>query len=259
MEQPGSQARPAAVVDPVFEHALNDYIEQALTQAKKEYKPGIEPFSVQADKIRQKIREWFFAYQSSYIKGYQVLLNELAKILPEEKEGDPLAPFRLGDQGRKILDDPEAFTDQLAKGIPIFQIMGFTEEVLGKFYEAACHLVMEKSYTEAKDAFFFLVTIAPYFSQCWLGLGYCYLQCGENEAAIIACSRALDLDPSNADHYLTFARIFIQMKDFAKAKQVCDLGIVYAAEHPDEPWVPELRVLMEEAKRQIDEQAKKRQ
>ena len=93
--------------------------------------------------------------------------------------------------------------------------------------------------------------MAPQLGRAWLGLGYCYLKCSEFKAAELACAQALELEPDNPDVYLTLTRLFCLEQDFDKARQACELGAFYAAEHPNEPWASKLATCMEEAKHEI--------
>lgn len=247
MESKRSPKPAVAVADPDFERAANGYIDMMIAREKSEERQGLETFDVLASKMRHNLEEGLYAFQRSYAHGYQVLIEELKQWKGEEA----LEPFRIPADCREVLENPDSFVNFLSEGTPLCQLFGFSTQGLTDFYEAAGRLLQANRFEDAKDAFFFLTMIAPQLSSCWLGLGYCYLQCREYEAALRACAQALDLNPDSPDHYLIFSRVFLEMKDFDKALEVCELGLIHAKEQKSEAWADELAMTMEEAKHQI--------
>lgn len=239
--------------DPAFEEAVNAYAESVVAMEKEEFRPGIEPFELHANKVRTKVAEAMHSFYNTYAHGYQVLLDELAKMIPASQTNvDPLEPFKAKDDQIQKLDDPAEFMNFLTEGHSIYEALGFTMDEVARFYDAAISLLDQKRFEDARDGFYFLVTIAPLVGESWLGLGFSYAECGDAEAAIQACAHAVDLMPEKPDAYLTFARVFIDIQDFDQAQKVCDIAISYAKENSDAPWAKELIEYMEEAKRQID-------
>lgn len=236
-----------AVADPDFEKAANGYIDMLIAREKSEEKQSLESFDALAFKMRHNLEEGLHAFQRTYAHGYQVIMEELKK----QKGEGALEAYRIQADCREVLENPDSFVNFLSEGTPLCQLFGFSKEALSDFYEATSRLLHENRFEDAKDAFFFLTMVAPQLSSCWLGLGYCYLQCRQYEAALRACAQALDLNPNNVDHYLIFSRVFLEMKDFDKALEVCELGRVHAKESKTEDWAEELAMMMEEAKLQI--------
>lgn len=239
---------PTTSTVPAFQQAIQDYADSVVALEKEEFKSGLESFESHASKIRNHISSSMHAFYDTYHRGYAILFKELERSL----KADALDPFRSKVSNIKLLEDPMAFMNFLSSGHSIYELLGFTPEVVSRFYEVAHSLVEAKRYEEARDSFYFLVTIAPMLWEAWLGLGYCYAQCKEPNAAIQACCQAVDIMPTKPDAYLTFARVCIEMQDFEQAKKICDVGIAYAKEHHDLPWAKELIDYMEEAKRQTD-------
>ena len=238
--------------DPKFEAAVNDYIESVIHLEKKTYHSDLEPFEAHAEIIRKNISDAMHHFQKTYHHGYEVMLKELSEMFRAQKQKpDPLIPFKAKTNKLSILTDPVQFMEFLSQGKSIYELFGFSEDVLGKFYEAGCRLVEKKRFEDARDAFYFLVTIAPTIGEAWLGLGYSYAQCKEMNGAIQAFTCAIELMPQRADPYLTFARIYVELQDYDEALKVCDIGLQRAKENRPEPWAEELGSMMEEAKRQI--------
>lgn len=185
-------------------------------------------------------------FQKSYNNGYHLLVEELKKTTKENVKA-----YHARIEGLKVLDNPVALKRFLADGKSISDILGFSDDAVGKFYEAAHHLIAQKRYKEAKDAFFFLITIAPQISECWLGLGLAYGQCKETEGAIHSFLRAIALSPHRADGYVAFARLFTAIDDIPRALRVCDIGMSFVKEHEKQPWAQELGKVLKETKQEI--------
>jgi tetratricopeptide (TPR) repeat protein len=114
----------------------------------------------------------------------------------------------------------------------------------------------KERYEEAKDGFYFLVTIAPFIGEAWLGLGFCYAQCKDLDSAFTSCMRSVELIPQNPDSYLVLSRVLVEMQEHEKAKEVSDIGIRFAEDNESEPWAEKLKEVMREAKTQIDAMAR---
>jgi tetratricopeptide (TPR) repeat protein len=242
------------VNDPLFDQAVDEYLDTLISQEKSEYHVNLEPFDVAAAKWRLRLSEGLHAYRDAYVGGYHVLLEKLHQLLPDQKDFNA---FQINEASRPILEDPEALMTYLAEGNSLYQLLGFSSTVLANFFLAACQLLQEEQFEEAKQGFFFLALVAPQIGRFWLGLSYCYLKCHEYKAAELACARALDLDPDNPDVYLVYAHLFKVDQNYDKANQVCELGAFHAAEHQGEPWAQKLADAMEEAKQQIAEEVKR--
>jgi tetratricopeptide (TPR) repeat protein len=231
-----------------FEEALSEYIKLVIDEKKAEYSPGgLEPFSVQADKMRKQLADSMHTFHKSFTTGYQFLLQELVKMDPEID----IEHFQAHDSGKGVLDDPEAFIAYLTDGGLLFELLGFSPEILLKFYSAGCELMKKGQFSEAESAFFFLVTISPQVSNFWLALGYCYARLSEWEKAIGACLYSIELNRQNSQGYLTLIRIYNQMQEQEKALEVCQEALMVAKSHPGVTWADELCGIMEKVTKQI--------
>ncbi|MCE5294913.1 MAG: hypothetical protein LLF94_09930 [Chlamydiales bacterium] len=202
--------------------------------------------AVQSPEAEQRMNDAMQLFQKSYNNGYRLLIEELKKNTKENVKA-----YQAKVDGLKMLDNPETFKNFLAQGKSISDVLGFSSDAIDKFYEAAHHLIAQKRFKEAKDAFFFLVTIAPQVSECWLGLGLAYGQCKETEGAIQSYLRAIALSPHKADGYVAFARLFTALDDAKSAQKVCDIGMSFVKEHEKQPWAQELSRALKETKQEI--------
>lgn len=187
------------------------------------------------DRINEAIKQ----FKQAYTSGYQLLMQQSKQ--------------KASGSNLKMLDSPETFTKFLFDGKPLSEMLGYSDQDIDKFFDAASQLMNDKRFEEAKQAFFFLVTIAPNRSECWLGLGYAYGQCKEPEGALRSYIRVIELSPHRIDGYLAFAHLFSNIKDFARAEQVCDIGLKFANEHKAQPWAADLLSKLKETKLQISQ------
>jgi tetratricopeptide (TPR) repeat protein len=176
----------------------------------------------------------FAEFQKSYTQGYALIRTTLEKLYP----------------GKKISMQPS--TDYVI-GKPLYGMLGFTEETLGDFYEAANSILDQERYEDAADAFFFLVTLAPNVADFWLELGFCFARAQKYDKAIKAYTKGIELAPDRADSYLSCAGTYVRMDDFEQAQNTCDIGLQYAQKHVQEPWARELKGQLVEGKRQLDD------
>ena len=202
--------------------------------------------------VRKRLSDAMHQFKQAYAHGFKVLLKEIEKTSHES-----LQPFHAKMESLKMLDTPETFNEFLAQGKPLSELLGFSPEAIDTFYSTAAKLVAQKRFNDAKDAFFFLVTVAPQVSECWLGLGYAYGQCDEQEGAIQAFLRAIALSPHKADGYVAFARLFTALDDFPRAQKVCDIGMHFVQEHKEQNWAQELGKILKETKKEITQMASK--
>lgn len=231
-----------------FEDAVANYIQSVIQEQKKIHDPTLEPFDVVADRIRESLSELWHTFRKNYVNGYTILLEEMAKTLPDEES---LAPYYADSEKLNSLQTVDGIADLMEQGRTIYMLLGYSSDVMQNFYRAAYKLLEEGKIEKGYYAFFYLVTIAPNVREFWLNYGYAALQMGEDAAAIESYGHAYELDKTKSDSYLAVASVYIKMQHFDKADAACELGIRYAQDHRGEEWAEELGSTLEEAKRQI--------
>lgn len=143
---------------------------------------------------------------------------------------DDLSEFRLSAKAKAKLKNKKLLKKELAAGKTAQEIMGFSNETMAKFYQAAYLLFEHKRYTDAANAFLFLATLNPHHHDYWLGLGMSTQLCQEYEAAIDAYELAALCDISSPVPYFYLAKCLFAIHDRESALQALDLAIETADE-----------------------------
>lgn len=146
---------------------------------------------------------------------------------------DDLGEFKLSKKVKEKLKDKALLKRELAAGKTAQEILGFSNESMGKFYRAACHLFEYKRDVDAANAFLFLVTLNPHNHDYWLGLGMATQRCGDFEAAIDAYEMASVIDTESPVPYFYLAKCLFAIHDRESALQALDLAVEYS-ENRDE-------------------------
>jgi len=143
---------------------------------------------------------------------------------------DDLNEFKLSKKAQEKLKDKELLKRELARGKTPQEILGFKDETMAKFYQAAYRLFEHKKYVDAANAFLFLVTLNTHNHDYWLGLGMSTQLCGEYEAAIDAYEMAAVTDVDSPVPYFYLAKCLFAIHDRESALQALDLALEYAAD-----------------------------
>lgn len=146
---------------------------------------------------------------------------------------DDLNEFRLSDQAKEKLKDKNLLKKELAEGKTAQEIMGFSNETMSKFYQAAYYLFENKRYQDAANAFLFLATLNPHTHDYWLGLGMSTQLCRDYESAIDAYELAALCDISSPVPYFYLAKCLFAIHDRESALQALDLAIETADDLKD--------------------------
>lgn len=251
-----------------LDHAIKAYSDLVVEEEKADFTSDLVPLASHIEKVRETIEKSFEQFKNSFEHGYHQLLQEISKdrkanpapdndMQEQEQDQDQFQQEQaleatIDPEKAALLEDSDKLLDLLAQGKALYEILGYTSGHILKFYKIGCRLLNDKYYEEAKNIFFFLATIAPTMSEAWLGLAWLSAQANQLEEAISACQQALELDPTNPDIYLTYARIYILNTDFDNASEICDQAINYATDHTGEEWAELLASSLGRAKLEID-------
>jgi type III secretion system low calcium response chaperone LcrH/SycD len=143
---------------------------------------------------------------------------------------DDLSEFRLSEKAKKKLKNKKLLEEELAAGQTAQEILGFSDETMSKFYQAAYLIFEHKRYHDAANAFLFLATLNPHNHEYWLGLGMSTQMCQDYEAAIDAYELAALCNISSPVPYFYLAKCLFAIHDRESALQALDLAIETADE-----------------------------
>ncbi len=149
-----------------------------------------------------------------------------------DKDND-VGEFSISKNVRKKLKNKKSLKKALSEGVTPQEILEFSEETMNKFYGAACKLFENKRYSDAANAFLFLVTLNSYHYDYWLGLGAATQRCGDYEAAIDAYEMAAICHLESPEPYFHLAKCLFAMHDRDSALQAIDLAIEYSEGRSD--------------------------
>lgn len=138
--------------------------------------------------------------------------------------------FKLSKKAKEKLKDKEWLQKELAKGKSPQELLGFSDEVMAKFYKAAYELFEHRNYQDAANAFLFLITLNSYQHDYWLGLGMSTQLLGNYEAAIDAYEMAAICKLESPVPYFYLAKCLFAIHDRESSIQALDLAIEYAGE-----------------------------
>lgn len=112
-------------------------------------------------------------------------------------EMEDIEELRISDEAIQRARDPELLRRYVEEGKTFQEIIGYSDEVMEKFYQAAYSLFQQKRYQDSADAFTFLTTMNPYVHNYWLGLGMSEQLIENYEGAAIAYGMAVMTDATN--------------------------------------------------------------
>jgi type III secretion system low calcium response chaperone LcrH/SycD len=138
--------------------------------------------------------------------------------------------FHLSKEVKEKLKNKKQLKKEFSDGKSAQQIMGLTDESMAEFYKAAHHLFEHKRYTDAANAFLYLVTLNSYNYEYWLGLGMATQMCRNFESAIDAYEMAAICELDNPVPYFYLAKCLFAIHDRENALNALDLAIEYSEE-----------------------------
>ena len=86
------QATDVAMADKEFAKAIDGLTEAMVNDLEKDYHSELEPFEAYATRIRVQIHSNLEEFRDRFLKGYEVLLNELSHSYKEDNKSDEKQP-----------------------------------------------------------------------------------------------------------------------------------------------------------------------
>lgn len=139
-----------------------------------------------------------------------------------------LPDLKLSDKVKKKLKNKDLLRKEVAEGKSAQEILEIPDKKIVKYYEAAYALFTHHRYTDAANAFLFLVTLNPYNHDYWVGLGMASQMCQEYETAIDAYEMAAVCKVDSPVPYFYLAKCLFSIHDRESALQALDLAIEYS-------------------------------
>lgn len=152
------------------------------------------------------------------------------KVNVSSEMEDDLADFKLSPEAKAKLKNKALIKKELAKGKSAQEILGFSDKVMLKFYNAASTLLDHNRYKDAGKAFLFLVTLNPHRHEYWMGLGISAQLDKDYEAAIDSYEMAAYCEVHNPTPYFYLAKCLFAIHDRNAALEAFNLAIEYAEE-----------------------------
>lgn len=146
----------------------------------------------------------------------------------EEQPNDFLVPREAIEK----LKDNELLRQYIEEGRSFQEILGYSDEVMQKYYEVASSLMHQHRYKEATDAFVFLTTLNPYCPEYWLGMGMCEQINQEYQQAIVAYSMVILSEHYQPLAYYHTAACHHALGDDAAAIKVLNKSISFSEGEP---------------------------
>lgn len=145
---------------------------------------------------------------------------------------EDLGEFNIPKKTKEKLKNKKWIKRELAKGKVAQEILGFSNETMAKFYAAAYRLFEHHLYSDAANAFLFLVTLNPYNHDYWVGLGMSTQMCHDYEYAIDAYEMAAICQIDNPVPYFYLAKCLFAIHDRESALAALDLALEYSQDNP---------------------------
>jgi type III secretion system low calcium response chaperone LcrH/SycD len=146
---------------------------------------------------------------------------------------DDMDEFQVPEGALERIQDPKLFKQQIDEGKTFQEILGYTDAVMEKFYQAAYGYFQQQKYEKASEAFTFLTTLNPTVFNYWLGLGMADQMCEEYHSALLAYAMASMVDVTNPIVHYHSASCHRSLLDDESALSSLDLCVLSAGEREE--------------------------
>lgn len=136
--------------------------------------------------------------------------------------------FRISSRAQAKLSDRYTLIQELRNGTEAKDLMEFSSTTMYAFATAAYQLLKNGKYSDAMNAYLFLVTISPNHYDYWIGFGMAAQYCHEYETAIDGFELAAICNIEDPVSYFHLAHCLFAIHDRESALQAIDLAIGYA-------------------------------
>lgn len=129
-----------------------------------------------------------------------------------------------------LLKDQNGFKQSLRTGRTPQELLQLSNEQMAKFYDAAYKLFQRHAFSEAGNAYLFLVALNSNNHDYWVGLGMSTQMQGDFEGAIDAYEMAATCELDNPVPYFYLAKCLFAIHDRENALEAIELALEYSAD-----------------------------
>ncbi len=197
------------------------FVEQGLIDGR-----ALDPKNKHA--ARDVLKASLESYIGAITAGYHQVLEEVStrwgtKRLPEFMMNEVETPPKEG-----AVPEPR-YSDDSIKAV----------------YELAVELKERRELDKAASIFVFLIYLDPQVAWFWEGLGQCWQEGNQWEAARFAFGTAVNCDPTDPEHYRSLCNCLLEMGERSKAQAVLEYGLEMLRKEPRNKQVAETREILD--------------
>jgi type III secretion system low calcium response chaperone LcrH/SycD len=141
--------------------------------------------------------------------------------------------FIFSTKAKNKLRNKNFLKKELAKGKSPQEVMEISDDEMTNLYNAAFHLYESHEYTDAANAFVFLISLNAHKYHYWLGLGMATQMSGNFEAAIDSYEMAAIYEVESPTPYFYLAKCLFAMHERQSAMQALEIALQYADDIPE--------------------------
>ena len=144
-----------------------------------------------------------------------------------------LDEFNIPEEVSKKLQDPQLLRRHVQEGVTFQELMGYSDETMEQFYQAAYNLYQKQRFPAAAEAFTFLTTLNPERHNYWLGLGMSEQRLEEYHGALLAYAMAMMSDVNSPLPHFLSANCYRALLDNSNALASLEQAIKRAGEQEE--------------------------
>lgn len=152
--------------------ALDQMLNEAVSKVDMPlYLRGIETEEQFRKRTKMLLHDSSVDYIKLVARGYQHLMEQLKKSKENVEE------FHLSEEALQALRENPKQEKTMQ------EIVGYSDEQMISLYMAAQEMFNERRFTEAAEAFFFLLTLSPFVPSYWIAKGVALESCDRSTEA----------------------------------------------------------------------------
>ncbi len=175
---------------------------------------------------RDVLRVCLESYMDAIGKGYRQVLQGVQERWGQKRLGE----FVIDDATLDKLRDGDFHGKEFNGALQ--ESLHYSDEAVQVAYDLAVELRGRGQWTEAASIFVFLLYLDPRVSWFWQGLGDCWQQENQWEAAQFAYGTAVNCDPTNPQMYRSYCNCFLEMGEKGKAQAAIEWGLQVLQDQP---------------------------